>query len=93
LRFEQVLKVYWTKGFLFGGHEVSFQSPWRTFAEEAGGMGITTRRKFVRRYELFAEYYDNTASFETLNKQQRLAMNYILSLMTTVNHQLSEIQY
>jgi ribosomal protein S13 len=56
-------------------------------------MGITTRRKFVRRFELFEEYYDNTASFESLNKQQRLAMNYILSLMTTVNHQLSEIQY
>ena len=56
-------------------------------------MGLTTRRKFVRRFELFEEFYDNTSSFESLNKQQRLAMNYTLSLMTTVNHQLSEIQY
>lgn len=93
MKFEQVLQIYWSKGFLYSGRIVPFQSNWRLFCDEVGGLGLTTKRKFLKRFELNLLYHNHLGSFGDTDKETRRLMNTILSQMTSVNHQISEIHH
>ncbi len=93
MKFEQVLQIYWSKGFLFGGRIVPFQSNWRTFCGEVGGLGLTTRSKFLKRFELHQLHNNHLATYEHIERDIKKCINIILSQITSVNHQISEIQY
>lgn len=93
MKFEQVLQIYWSKGFLFGGRIVPFQSSWRTFCGEVGGLGLTTRSKFLRRFELHQLFHNHLATYEGIERDIKKCMNIILSQITSVNHQVSEVHH
>lgn len=93
MKFEQVLQIYWSKGFLYGGRIVSFQSNWRSFCQEVGGLGLTTRVKFLKRFELNSLYNNHLASFSESDRDIRKLINILLSQITSVNHQISEIHH
>jgi len=91
LKFEQVLQIYWSKGFLYGGRVVSFQTNFRTFCHEVGGLGRTTKTQILKRFELNALYYNHSASFNDSDKETKKAINILLSQITSINNQISEI--
>lgn len=93
MKFEQVLQIYWTKGFLYNGKVLPFDSNWWSFCHEVGGFGRTTRVKFVRRFELNHFYYNKKRSFGELDDGVHRSMNLILSKMSSINYRVSEVQY
>jgi ribosomal protein S13 len=92
LKFEQVLQIYWTKGFLVNGQVLPFESKWRFFGAEVGGFGHRTRVKFVKRFELTTLYHDHLGSLDALDEENREIMNKILSKMTSINHQIADVE-
>lgn len=93
MKFEQVLKIYQSKGFLYSGLVLPFDSNWWSFFHEAGGFGRTTRLKFVLRFELNHFYYNKRLSFGQLDSNTHRSINLILSKMSSINYKVSEVQY
>jgi len=93
LKFEQVLQIYWSKGFLYGGRIVSFQSNLQSFCTEVGGLGVITKNHLLKRFELHLLYHNPLTSFDVVDRDTRKLINILLSQITSVNHQVSEIQY
>lgn len=92
MKFEQVLQIYWSKGFLYSGRIVPFQSNVHTFCSEVGGLGNTTKKKFMKRFELNLLYINPFNTFLDYDKDVRKLVNILLSQITSVNNQISEIQ-
>ena len=78
---------------MYGGRVVSFQNNFRTFCSEVGGLGSITKTKLLRRFELNALYYNHSGSFQDIDKEVKKAINILLSQITSVNSQISEIHY
>lgn len=93
MKFERVLHVYWTRGFVYGGQILPFDSKWWSLGSEAGGMGFHTRIKFVKRFELYEMQIDKTARFSYVSDVDRLVMNLILSRAACMNYPVKELQY
>lgn len=91
MKFEQVLQIYWSKGFLYSGRIVPFQSNIYSFCSEVGGLGLNTKFKILKRFELNLLYNNHFNTFLDYDKDTRKLINIILSQITSVNNQVSEI--
>ena len=91
MKFEQVLQIYWTKGFLFSGRVFPFATNWNKFGHQVGGIGLTTRIKLLRRFELHRLYYDNSETFQDTDKETRRSMNRVFSQLSSINYQVSDL--
>jgi len=92
LKFEQVLQIYWSKGFLYSGRIIPFQSNVHNFCKEVGGLGLITKIKILKRFELNLLYTNHFNTFLEYDKDTRKLINILLSQITSVNNQISEIQ-
>ena len=92
MKFEQVLQIYWSKGFLYSGRIVPFQSNLHNFCSEVGGLGNSTKIKLLKRFELNLLYVNPFNTFLDYDKEVRKLINVLLSQITSVNNQISEIQ-
>lgn len=92
MKFEQVLQIYWSKGFLYSGRIIPFQSNVHNFCNEVGGLGLLTKIKILKRFELNLLYTNPFNTFLEYDKDTRKLINILLSQITSVNNQISEIQ-
>jgi ribosomal protein S13 len=56
-----------------------------------GGIGLTTRIKLLRRFELHRLYYDNSETFQDTDKETRRSMNRVFSQLSSINYQVSDL--
>jgi len=91
LKFEQVLQIYWSKGFLYSGRITPFQTNLHNFCNEAGGLGMTTKIKLLKRFELNSLYNNSFSLFSEQDKDIQKLINILLSQITSVNNQISEL--
>ena len=92
MKFEQVLQIYWSKGFLYNGRVVSFQSNLKSFCNEVGGINLTTKIQILKRFELNLLYNNYLTLFSYYDKDLRKAINILLSQISSVNNQVYEIE-
>lgn len=52
MKFEQLLQIYWSRGFLYGGKVQNFNINLKTLFLENSGMANNSKRKFIKRFEL-----------------------------------------
>ncbi len=91
MKFEQVIHIYWQKGFLYCGKTIPFHTSWRYLCNDVGGLGLKTKIKLLKRFELYSLFYNNRASFINLDDEVKMSINIILSKITSLNFQLTEI--
>jgi ribosomal protein S13 len=91
LKFEQVLQIYWSKGFLYNGRIVPFHVDIRTFCKSVGGLGLPTKIQILKRFELNFLYYNYSLAFTEISKDIRKVINIILSQISSVNGQVGEL--
>ena len=92
MKFEQVLQIYWSKGFLYSGRIIPFQTNVHNFCNEVGGLGVITRVKILKRFELNALYNNHFNLFSDQDKEVRKLINILLSQITSVNNQIVELE-
>ena len=92
MKFEQVLQIYWSKGFLYNGRIIPFQSNLNSFCSEVGGIGLSTKIQLLKRFELNLLYINCFALFSSYDKDMRKSINILLSQISSVNNQISEIE-
>lgn len=90
MKFEQLLQVYWSKGFLYGGKVKSFDTTLNDFFDDLPGSGLKAKSLFIKRFELDT-FRDQRKSFTTLNLEYRKIINMYLSQVTSINNSVSEL--
>jgi ribosomal protein S13 len=91
MKFEQVLQIYWTKGFLCSGRVLPFNVDWRQFSNATEGIALFNKLKLLRRFELSSLYHDHKLTFDNMDKESRRSMNRIFSQMSSINYRLSDL--
>lgn len=91
MKFEQVLQIYWTKGLLFGGRVISFETNWRAFGSSFAGIGYSHKFSLSKRFELGFMRINPSSTFLTIDKETIRSINRVLSQMSSVNYQIHEL--
>ena len=91
MKFEQVLKIYWTKGFLFNGRLTAFNVTLRDLFKHIGGFQGPTKNRIIKRFELHGLVKKPSTLLTEYDKDLLKSINILLSQMSSVNNQVSEI--
>ena len=76
---------------MFSGNILPFSINWRHWGDQVKGLGIVTKLRIIRRFELTQLYYDARGTFKGADKEMCRSLNRILSQMTSVNYKIAEI--
>jgi len=52
MKFEQLLQIYWSRGFLYGGKVKNFNINLKTFISELPGLAKKSKKQLIQRFEL-----------------------------------------
>lgn len=94
MKFEQLLKIYWSRNFLYGGKTQPFQVTFSEFFDDKPGIGQQSINQFIKRFE--AQHYfllkNNQILLSKLYKlNKRKIINVYLSKILTINYNIFEI--
>lgn len=90
MKFEQLLQVYWSKGFLYGGRVRSFDISVKDLFEDLPGMSRFSKNLFIRRFELGA-FYKKEESLKITRLDFRKVINMYLSQIASINNNVKEL--
>ena len=94
MKFEQLLRIYWSRGFLYGGKTQSFNVGFKEFFDDKPGLKNKSITIFIKRFELqhfsLPENTEKTFSSK-LSLDRRKIINMYLSQIISINHNIFEI--
>lgn len=90
MKFERLLQIYWSRGFLYGGQAERYDVYFNEFFLNKHGIGAHGRLAFIKRFEylVFAKKNKNFLSFSL---DYRKIVNMYLSHLTSINHSIFEL--
>lgn len=93
MKFEQLLKIYWSRNFLYGGKTQSFDVTLEEFFQDKPGLGPKSINIFLKRFELhyFASKNNRFKTFLTFSLSWRKVFNIYLSKLNSINHSIYEL--
>jgi ribosomal protein S13 len=93
MKFEQLLQVYWSKGFYFAGRMRSFNMTIDEFFLELAGLGKHSKFLFIKRFEFGYYRYKphKEVNLTTFTSEQRKVINMYFSQMTSVSHDIEDL--
>lgn len=91
MKFEQLLQVYWSRGFIYGGRSRSFNLTLIDFFAGKPGMATVAKKKFIQRFELNHYIFDKEKSLLALPLDQRKIINMYLSQIISINNNVFEL--
>lgn len=96
MRFEHILRIYWSKGFFFGGKLFYTNKTLEEVFLNTPGLGYHTQKKLLSRLELPYNICSYSEDVTTLNNKYNSSivnpMNIIFSQINSVNNQLPELK-
>lgn len=91
MKFEQVLKIYWSKGFFYNGVLFNFDTNLDFLVSNCEGLGLSFRKQFVKRFEMQQVYKKHSTPLTYYSSSTRSTLNKLLSRISTTNHPISEV--
>lgn len=93
MRFEQVLKIYWTKGLFYNATLHSFDITIRDLFTDTKGFNWGFRNWMIPRYDLYRMRHNKktNTSLSALDDSIGDSLNLILSQITSINGQIYEL--
>ena len=91
MKFEQLLQIYWSRGFLYGGKVGNFNITLKNFFSENSGLADKSKIKLIKRFEFNFLKYDTSKTFLILSLDQRKIINMYLSQLTSINNTIFEL--
>lgn len=92
MKFEQVLKMYWSKGLFFNGKVFSFQHTLKSFCNEAYGVNHPSMRQLVYRFELNRLLRKQYLPLGDTNSHNLTIFNIIFSQWSSINHLILDLK-
>jgi ribosomal protein S13 len=91
MKFEQLLQVYWSKGFYFAGRMRSFNTTIESLFNELRGLGQRSKTVFIRRFEFGYYKYKTNKNIGLLPIEQRKIINMYFGQLSSVSHEIDEL--
>lgn len=91
MKFEQLLQIYWSRGFFYGGKIRSVNVNFIEFFYDKKGLGKLAKKKFIKRFELNYFHRSPSLQFGMFSLNQRRIFNMYLSQLTGVNNDIFEL--
>jgi ribosomal protein S13 len=93
LKFEQILKIYWSRGFLYAGKTQSFNTTFKDFFIEKKGLALKSKILFIKRFEIqyFTLTKNKNQTFLNYPLEQRKIVNMYLSQIMNINNNIFEL--
>ena len=85
MKFEHVLQIYWSKGFLINGKLQTFQTSLKFLFTISGGFNWPTQRQLVKRFELFWILKNFDIPISKVSPTFATSLNLMFSNMTSIN--------
>jgi hypothetical protein len=91
LKFEQLLQIYWSRGFLYGGRTQSFNTTFADFFFDKPGFGGLAIKKFIQRFELTFIIKNKNFLLINFTLDQRKIINMYLSQIVGINNNVFDL--
>lgn len=91
MKFEQVLQIYWSKGFLYNGKILPFNLTLKDLVSRLGGLNKAFTTVLIKRFELNSMVFNYTMDFTQYPSDLSKSINILLSQVSSVNNQLNEV--
>lgn len=85
MKFEHVLQIYWSKGFLINGKLQGFHTSFKYLFDVPGGFGWPTQNALIRRFELFRVLQSPDKPIADVSATFATSLNLMFSHMTSIN--------
>jgi len=91
MRFEQILKVYWSKGLYYGGVLTSVDTNVDNLIKTYSGIGRPFKSILINRFESILLKYDRTLPLTHFTPSVHLTINKFFSKMAPFKHTIFEL--
>lgn len=93
MKFEQLLKIYWARSFLYGGNTQIFSVTFLEFFQNKKGIGLYTKKLFFKRFEFMYLFFkkNETKNLNSLPTFYRKTFNIFLSQLISINNSISDL--
>lgn len=91
MKFEQLLQIYWSRGFLYGGKVKNFNVTLCEFFFDKKGLATASKRNIIKRFELNYYLTVKTKLLTDLSLEKRKIMNMYLSQIISINNNIFEL--
>ena len=91
MKFEHVLQIYWSKGFLSNGKLQSFQTSFKYVFQTSGGFSYAAKDKLIARFELGTLIRKPDQAINSLIPTLPLSLNIMFSQLTSVNNSIFDL--
>lgn len=92
MKFEQVLKMYWSKGFFFNGRVITFNHSFKSFCYDVSGLHYPIMSQMLWRFELNQCFRKRYLLFSSQPNLVINALNIIFSQWSSINHSVEELK-
>lgn len=93
MKFEQILKIYWSRSFLYAGKTEPFTVLFKDFFSNKKGLSEKSILLFIKRFEI--KYYflkkNNHNNFLIFSLDQRKIINMFLAQLMNINSNIDEL--
>ena len=91
MKFEHVLQIYWTKGFLMSGQLQNFHTSFHNLFEIPKGCAKSTKKALIHRFEHYKLAKNPYQSLHSLGTVITLSLNILFSQTSNVNSSITEV--
>ena len=91
MKFEHVLQIYWSKGFLINGKLQSFQTDFNSMFSLTGGFSWGTKNLLIRRFELYKLLRVTSTPLLEISPTFSTSINPMFAQLTSVNNSIFEL--
>lgn len=91
MKFEQLLQVYWSKGFYFAGRMRSFNTTIDELFNDLNGLGFYSKFFFIKRFEFGFFKYKKNKNLSQLSLDQKRVLNMYIAKIGNVNYDISTL--
>jgi len=91
LKFEQLIQIYWSRGFLIGGSTYPFNTTFSEFSENKPGISFKFKLMFYKRFELNNFVNNKKKRIGALNSDIKKIYNMFIAQNVNVNNEVFEL--
>lgn len=91
MKFEQILKVYWSKGFYYNSILFNYDVNLDFLINNCSGIGRFFKKQFIKRFEWYNYVKNRKLTLGSCSPSTQLTINKLLSKINPFNHTTNEL--
>lgn len=91
MKFEQLIQIYWSRGFLVGGRTSNFSLNFKDFSYDMPGVSCTFKIAFYKRFEFNFFINSKFSLFDVPTADYKKIYNIFFAQNISVNNEISEL--